>query len=378
VLVLARAGSTAQARQRFIEFDLAAVDSEDTAALEARLAKDMAFGATGDVRTRLAREASLAYQRIRDRTGGYFPAINAATLALVAGDATRARVLAEDALALVVASGEVGYYAAATEAEALLLMEDVTGSGLALERAATRHGDDFGALATTRRQLRLICGIVGVDRGVLDPLAGPGVAHFCGHRISAGGSGGRFFSVDERVVAGRVAEEADRHRLRLAGQRGDILWAEALQERGCELHVVLPFVLDEFIAKSVADVGNRWVARFRQCLKAATSVTFATEDSFFGDDVLYAYCAQLAISLALVRARYLDADVHQFALWDGRPWVRGAARQRTWRRGDDRATTPWSSSLPPMSLQDRPARSSRARRAGRTLPPASDGWSGRC
>jgi len=35
VLVLARTGATAQAMQRFVEFDLASVDSEDTAALEA-------------------------------------------------------------------------------------------------------------------------------------------------------------------------------------------------------------------------------------------------------------------------------------------------------------------------------------------------------
>jgi class 3 adenylate cyclase len=364
--VLARAGSTAQARQRFVEFDLAAVDSEDTAALEARLAKDMALGATGDVRTRLAGEASLAYQRIRDHTGGYFPAINAATLALVADDATGARVLAEDALALVGTSGEVGYYAAATEAEALLLMGDVTGSRLALERAATLYGDDFGALATTRRQLRLICGITGVDPGVLDPLAGPGVAHFCGHRITAGGSGGRFFSVDEQVVAGRVAEEVDRWPTGIAygslASGGDILWAEALQDRGCELHVVLPFVLDEFIATSVADAGDHWVARFRQCLEAATSVTFATEDSFLGDDVLYAYCSQLAMGLALLRARYLDANVHQFALWDGRPWVGGvgtAADVEAWRRSGHRSViiepAPDVAAGPPHPVESGPA-----------------------
>ena len=70
VLVLARTGSTAQAMQRFLEFDLASVDSEDTAALEARLIKDMALGSTGEERVRLAREASQAYWQIRNRTNG--------------------------------------------------------------------------------------------------------------------------------------------------------------------------------------------------------------------------------------------------------------------------------------------------------------------
>ena len=37
------------------------------------------------------------------------------------------------------------------------------------------------------------------------------------------------------------------------------------------------------------------------------------------DDVLFRYGAELAMGLALLRARYLDADVRQFALWDGGP-----------------------------------------------------------
>jgi class 3 adenylate cyclase len=98
---------------------------------------------------------------------------------------------------------------------------------------------------------------------------------------------------------------------------GDILWVEALMAGGCELHIVLPFSLEEFIRTSVADAGDLWIARFQRCLEAATSVTFATQDSYLGDDVLFNYNSQLAMGLALLRARYLDAEVHQFALWDG-------------------------------------------------------------
>lgn len=344
VLVLARTGATTQAMQRFVEFDLSSVDSEDTAALEARLVKDMALGSSGQERVRLAREASLAYRQIRDRTNGYFPAINAATLALVAGDSFESGSLAKDALELLTRSGDKGYFAAATEAEALLLMGDATGTHEVLERAGTLHEDDFGALATTRRQLRLICDILGVDRVVLAPLAGPVVAHFCGHRIAAEGSVGRFLSVDEPVIAGRVIEAVRQWPTGIAygslASGGDILWAEALLADGCEIHVVLPFVLDEFIATSVAGAGGRWVTRFHRCLEAATSVTFATEDSFLADDVLYAYCSQLAMGSALLRARYLDADVHQFALWDGSPPVGDAgtaADVEAWRRSAHRS-----------------------------------------
>jgi class 3 adenylate cyclase len=344
VLVLARTGATAQAMQRFVELDLSAVDSEDTAALEARLVKDMALVSSGEERVRLAQTASLAYRQIRNRTNGYFPAINAATLALVAGDTFESRSLAEDALELVSSSGDKGYFAAATEAEALLLIGDETGAQAVLGLAGTLHDEDYGALATTRRQLRLICDIKGVDHAVLAPLAGPVVAHFCGHRIAAEGSIGRFLSVDEPVIAGRVIEAVRQWPTGIAfgslASGGDILWAEALLAEGCELHVVLPFVLDEFIATSVADAGDRWVTRFHGCLEAATSVTFATEDSFLADDVLYAYCSQLAMGLALLRARYLDAEVHQFALWDGSPPVGHAgtaADVEAWRRSAHRS-----------------------------------------
>ena len=321
VLALARTGSTTQAMRRFIELDLSSVESEDTASLQARLTKDLALQATGAERRRLAREASLAYLRICDRTSGYFPAINAATLALVSGDPSEAHVLAGVALDLVARSDDSGYFAAATEAEALLLMRNEAGADAAIERAGALADDDFGALATTRRQLRLICDLTGIDPALISPLAGPAVAHFCGHRIAAPGATGRFLSEDEPMVAALVAQAVEKIPTGIAygslASGGDILWVEALMVGGCELHIVLPFSLEEFIRTSVADAGDLWIARFQRCLQAATTVTFATQDSYLGDDVLYNYNSQLAMGLALLRARYLDAEVHQFALWDG-------------------------------------------------------------
>lgn len=322
VLALARTGSTAQAARQFAALDLSSVDSEDVTSLMARIQKDVALSASGDERRRLAGEAAAAYRSIRDRTGGYFPAINAATLLLLAGDDSGARVLARDALDIVRSSGERGYFAAATEAEAYLLLGDDSGARAAIERAGRLHDGDFGALSTTRRQLRLICTEAGIDFEILSPLAGPAVAHYCGHRISAPDEGGRFLSGSEGDVSVLIAEAVDRRPAGFAygslASGGDILWAEALLERGCELHVVLPFALEEFVVTSVAAAGDSWVDRFQRCLDAAASVSYATEDAYLDDDVLYGYCARLAMGLALLRARYLDADVHQLALWDGR------------------------------------------------------------
>jgi hypothetical protein len=340
VLALARAGATEEAARHFELYGLDAVADadEDVAALRARIAKDVALGSDGPARSREAARAADLYYEIFVRTGGYYPLVNAATLSLVAGDHAATRERAERTLE-VVRDAPDDYYAAATMGEARLLLGDVGGAHDALVNAAARHQGDYGALATTRRQLRLVCELMDLDPGVLALLAGPSVIHFCGHRLADEDTDGRFGADLEGPVAERVAEVVRRHPPgyaygSLAGG-ADILWAEALLEAGSELHVILPFAREEFIERSVASSGPGWTDRFERCLSAATSVQFATNDAFLGDDVLFRYGTELGMGLALLRARYLDAEVRQLAVWDGEP-AAGAAGTAidigTWRR----------------------------------------------
>jgi len=327
VLALARSGSTGEAVRRFDEYGLGAVVDEDTQALSARLKKDAALATGGEVGRQLALQAALAYRMIYDQTGGYFPAVNAATLTFLAGDRDAGAALAGEALRAVGVSDDKSYYALATEAEAHLLRGDIAAAADALERAARANTSDYGALATTRRQLRMICQTAGIDTDVLAAVAGPAVIHFCGHRIS-GDDNAPFHLKDERRVRDLIAEVVAKHNVGFAygslASGADILWAEALLARDVELHIVLPFALEEFVECSVAPSGHSWVERFSNCLDRAASVTFGTSEAFLGDDVLYRYCSEIAMGLTLVRARWLDAEVHQFALWDGKP-ARGEA-----------------------------------------------------
>jgi class 3 adenylate cyclase len=107
------------------------------------------------------------------------------------------------------------------------------------------------------------------------------------------------------------------------------------------LHIVLPFARAEFVKWSVAPAGPAWLERFDRCLSAASSIRFATDDAYLGDDVLFRYGAELAMGLALLRARYLDAEVRQLTVWDRQP-SRGAAGTAidvaTWLGGDRAAT----------------------------------------
>ena len=340
VLALARAGATEEASKRFALYGLDAAEDEDAAALGARIAKDAALSGEGEARRAGAARAATRYGDVFARTGGYYPAINAATLWLVAGDSVRSRELAARVLQLLARGGEESYYAAATEAEAELLLGRPDAAHGALERAATVHGEDYGALATTRHQLRMICEILGSDEELLSPLAGPGVVHFCGHRTGAAGEAGRFpAEAEPRVVEG-IARVLDAQRAgyafgALAGG-ADILWAEGLLARGSELHVVLPFREHRFVEVSVAGCGGGWVDRFHRCLAAATDIRYGSEDTREPDDVLFSYGGELAMGLALLRARYLDADVRQLAVWDGRPADGSAGTAidvATWRSG---------------------------------------------
>ena len=322
VLALARSGSTAEAARRFDEYGLGAVEDEDVEALSARIKKDAALAAESDDWKQLAREAASEYRAIYERTGGYYPAVNAATLLFLAGDRDAARELARATLRAVADAGDDSYYGLATDAEAHLLLHEVEEAATALEGAARANRGDYGALATTRRQLRTICLSAGIDTDILTAVAGPAVVHFCGHRI-ADGDHAPFRSVDEEAVAREIKQVVGSLNVGFAygslASGADILWAEAVLALGAELHVVLPFALEEFVACSVAPSGGNWVERFNQCYDRASSVTYATVDAYSGDDVLYRCCSEIAMGLTLVRARFLDAEVHQFAVWDGEP-----------------------------------------------------------
>jgi class 3 adenylate cyclase len=314
VLALARAGSTGEAARHFAEYGLGGIDDEDVAALEARIAKDQAIAAGGG----FARPAAL-YEAIFQRTEGYYPGVNAATLCMLAGQEERAGELARAARAVLRGSGDDSYYAAATEAEVALVLRDLDAAERALARARDLCQGDYSALATTRRQLRLLVAATGAAPELLDPLSGPGVLHYCGHRIG----GQRFPFADGDFVAGRIAEALDELKPGFGygalANGADIMCAEELLRRGAELHVVLPFSRDEFVRSSVADSGDEWVARFDACMTAAKSITYATDDACMGEDVLYRYGTELAMGMALQRAAWLDSPAEQLAVWDGKP-----------------------------------------------------------
>ena len=328
VLALARTGATERAINAYADLKLkermAGTTGQalrrDIAALEARLLKDRALAARGPDRGAALADAARAYQRVFEGDPDAFPGVNAATLWCLAGDRARAEEIARCAVRLCAGrdgdSAEATYYLRASEAEAALILGDVGACQRALEAGAKIGGGHHAAFATTRRQLHLLCTHLGIDPAILAPLAAPKVVHFAGHRI-----GDRFPASEEAAVRGCIDALFREHGVGFGygalASGADIVFAEALLAAGHELQLVLPFEIGEFKAVSVCPSGDGWVQRFERCLDGAANVTFATDDQYLGDDSLFAYAGQLAMGLALVRARNLDAEARQMVVWDG-------------------------------------------------------------
>lgn len=217
VLILARAGATQQARAHYRQFGLGERSFPDegpafeldVAALDCRIAKDEALAAPLELRPQLLAKAAADYENLYHRTLDYYPGINAATLTLLCGQREKAVALAQavrEACRKARSSpGANAYYIAATEAEAALITGDLDQCADALAQAARDCQGDFSALATTRRQLRLVCRANSLSEDVLTALAPPAVIHYVGHIV-----GPKFPAASEPSVREAIGGTLDR------------------------------------------------------------------------------------------------------------------------------------------------------------------------
>jgi class 3 adenylate cyclase len=321
VLSLANAGATALALDKYYEFGLDKRHETDVRSLLGRLKKDQAFAETGEARDALFREGRAIYEdAFRNATTAgdpeaYYPAINAATLALFGGDAEAASRLAGEVLDLlgprIASLDDVAadrYWVLATALEAQLVRGDLGAARELVDQVVAAAGTDDAALATTARQLERIVAAKELDSGVLAAFKVPAVVHFLGNRDATTAAADIDALLDGMHIGAAYGSLAS---------GADILFAEALLRQGVALNVVLPFAANDFVEESVRPAGADWVARFEACLAAAKTVRFATEDAYLGDDQLFPYSSSLAMGLASLCARHLHAPLMQLAVWDG-------------------------------------------------------------
>jgi len=317
VLTLARLGDTERGLRLYDSYGLAAMGDVDALSLKARLLKDQAFAAGPKLNRDKVLEACGLYAAVYRRTRSSYPAINAATLAKIAGRTTLAAGLAREVVRQVSAEGRQDYFSLATLAEALVVLGDLAQAEETLTKAVQAADADVGSRSTTFLQLqRLVAaaGHSGATTTILEPIRPPKVAMFCGNIFMADrqletklGDEMRDVIIREKVGFGYGALAAG----------ADIIIAEQLLDCGAELHVVLPFAEADFLAQSVAPSGDSWVRRYRECKSLATTVTFASNMSYVGEQTQFAYGSKVTMGMARLRARHLNGEAIQLAIIEG-------------------------------------------------------------
>jgi len=319
-LAMARLGDPHAALRLYERNRVEEIGTEDAIALKGRLLKDLAVRSSGAEQVNLYHQASDAYRNAFRLSDGYFSGINAATTSFLAGDGDEAHELAAAIGRRPDVANPQDYFAAASAAEAKLVCGEIESATALFADARRRPDASPGMIASTARQVALIAGKLAATENqrndLLASIRPTPVIHYCGHMFAAGWD-------EEAMIAESVRSIlAESDVLIGYGQLAcgaDILVAEALIERGGELHVVLPFAEEDFIKSSVAVGGAEWVSRYEETRNAASSVTFATEMRWVNDDQQFSYCAKLVMGLAQLRASVMQAETFQLAVWDGAP-----------------------------------------------------------
>ncbi len=298
ILNLARSGATQRAWEAFVAAGLDTQTNDPSAlTLKGRLLKDQARQASGKERQSLFTAARIAYAAAAKlRPEDSYPLINAATMALFAGDLQQSGATANQALQLIesgIDPGETPYWREATRAEAYLLMGDAPRAKSALESAIQCAPMAWEDRAVTLRQLRLILEARGEESTWAAAFAPPSCLHYSG-----------MIGIDSNdkaaatTIRDAVSNIAPGFGFGALAAGADILIAEALIARQAALHIVLPCPVTDFRLASVTPFGAGWEPRFDALIEAADSI-FVIEQAPALSDTAITLASEVAMGAAL-------------------------------------------------------------------------------
>ncbi len=293
----------------------------DTLSLVGRLEKDRYTRAPeGDEKDNALANALDAYHSAYEITGASFPGINAATLFLLADAKQQSREIAA-ALITSNASDQDEFWQLATLAEAHVLLEEYDTAKHYYEQVVDKAGKNFGLIASVKKHLPYIDEKQSVPNAILNLLDGPAIAIFSGHMFDTEDRAEPRFPVSLREqVAEAIGNYIDEVDVKVAycsaACGGDLIFCREILNRGLELNIVLPFASEEFRRTSVAIKGIDESMEYWDILKAANSVTIATDESHLNNPILYTHAANLIEGYALLRAGQCNGRVEVIAAVD--------------------------------------------------------------
>jgi class 3 adenylate cyclase/tetratricopeptide (TPR) repeat protein len=289
-----------------------------------------------------------------------YPGINAATIALLLKETSKAKQIATMVLDICQKQPD-DYWKLATVAEALVILGDADGAKRAYRNAVGMEKDNLRAFSSTRKQARTLSRqLYGRSDLFDDCFPIPKLVVFSGHMIDAPDRRTpRFPQEKEGEIKALLEKQLAAMNAGIgfssAASGSDILFAEAMLERGASIHLVLPWPAEEFVRTSVALASNgAWVKRFENVLDRAASIRILGQLYMPGSATGFEYCNLAMNGLARIFARSLDLEITPLAVWDGYTGAPGGTGSfvRYWRNHGAQVKVVPIATKPPSMLHD--------------------------
>lgn len=295
---------------------------EETVSILARTFKDMGFApdVDEDSRNKALEHAFALYHESFCSSGGYYPGINAATLAAVLGRQQSAQEIAHNVhadcmerLSRLKELPESEYYLTATLAEALLLMGRREEALTRYQRTAELAKENYRDIHSTRRNARLLLEAMDARLPELEQVLGlPAVAVLMSSPDAVPEN-----EEQERKLSQALDEMLERRKIAFGYSTGapgaDLLFLEALLRRGSEAHMLLPFNKEEYLGWiGEVDSSLNWSGRFEAVykqLEALERVATASVWRISDGALSHAYANQILLGMARLKAQQLDTEL---------------------------------------------------------------------
>jgi len=146
---------------------------------------------------------------------------------------------------------------------------------------------------------------------LLDILKPPVIVIFSGQPIDHPNSEEDFFPENiEHHVAHAISNKLDKINAEIgyccATCGSDLLFIEAMLDRGAEVNIILPFAQEDFLNARIRYASQKWERRFKNALKLVSKVNWSTKDPYLNDDELFRYNNLLIEGGARLRAESLQ------------------------------------------------------------------------
>lgn len=308
-LAISKAGNPTAALT-FLNTIAAQTDDAETAGILGGIYKDLFKKFHDNKYAILSRDT---YLRNFSKTNNYYTGINAATMSAIAGKVAQGREIAQAVIqGMDLAAPSV--WEQATLAEAFLLTKNRDQSIEYYIKARKSAGKDWGKVLSIHNQLWLLNNYIPVPKEVMRIFAPPVVLAFTGHMLDAPGRSAPRFTVSMESAVKESIRSAVRTLQAGIGYcslacGSDILFAEVMAEEGGEVHVIMPFVKEDFVKTSVRFAGEEWIERFEK-LHARFPHTLVTQAHYGGNDDLFGLLGKVVFGAAILRSQTYYQEPH--------------------------------------------------------------------